>query len=116
MMHTLEAFDAEHALNEVACEDRSFVVDTYLCDTPLQLETMRSAVAGRDLPMLSRAARSLRSSSERVGALEVARIAQRLGAVVGYRGSADDCALLIGRLQAAFEKIAPQLHLLAHRS
>lgn len=96
-------------LDNVLADDRAFVVETYLSDTPLQMRTMREALANGDLQMVGRAARTLRSSSERVGATAVAQLARKLHVVTGYRASPNDVAPLLARLEAAFIAVAPLL-------
>lgn len=96
-------------LRNVVTEDVTFVVDTYLCDTPLQLRTMKEAMQHGDVHMVGRAARTLCSSSERVGATAVAQIARKLQSVVGYHASVKDVAPLLASLEGAFSAVAPRL-------
>lgn len=101
--------DTEYALREVAGEDLVFLIDAFLIDAPLQLQAMSSAVAEGDLPLLGRAARTLRSSSERVGAPEVSRMAHKVGTAVGYCGCVGDVRSLLSRLETAFLDSVPVL-------
>jgi len=71
----------EHALEqlrELMQEDFADIVETYLSDTPSQLAAMSIALSRGDNAMLSRGAHSLKSSSQSMGAHEVAEAAARL--------------------------------------
>ncbi len=109
MTSELSPNHADAVLRDVVAEDVTFVVDTYLCDTPLQLRTMKEAMHHGDVHMVGRAARTLCSSSERVGATAVAQIARKLQSVVGYHASVKDVAPLLASLEGAFGVVAPRL-------
>jgi HPt (histidine-containing phosphotransfer) domain-containing protein len=54
------------------------LVDTYLADTPVQLEAMTAAVGADDANALVRPAHTLKSSSASVGAMRLAAVAREL--------------------------------------
>lgn len=109
MTTELSPVNNETVLRSLVAEDLSFVVYTYLSDTPLQLRTMKEALEHGDVRMIGRAARTLRSSSERVGAGGIAQLARKLHTVVGYRGSMNDVQPLLVRLEEAFSTVGPRL-------
>jgi two-component system, sensor histidine kinase and response regulator len=62
-------------------DDMAFVrelVETYLADTPTQLEAMTAAVDADDADALVRPAHTLKSSSATVGAMRISSIAREL--------------------------------------
>ena len=74
----------EGALNELmegTGDDIGFVrelIETYLADTPAQLEAMTAAVEGDDAAALVRPAHTLKSSSATVGASRLSSVAREL--------------------------------------
>jgi len=74
----------EGALNELmesTGDDVGFVrelIDTFLADTPAQLEAMTSAVEADDAAALVRPAHTLKSSSATVGASRLSSVAREL--------------------------------------
>ena len=74
------------------------LVDTYLADTPVQLDAMTTAVEADDAEALVRPAHTLKSSSATVGAMRLSSVARELE-MAGRTGSLD--ASVRGRLEAA---------------
>jgi HPt (histidine-containing phosphotransfer) domain-containing protein len=86
---------------ETTGDDIAFVrelVETYLADTPTQLEAMTTAVDSDDADALVRPAHTLKSSSATVGARRLSSVARELE-MAGRSGSLD--ATVRGRLEAA---------------
>jgi HPt (histidine-containing phosphotransfer) domain-containing protein len=66
---------------ETTGDDIAFVrelVETYLADTPTQLEAMTAAVESDDAEALVRPAHTLKSSSATVGAMRLSSVAREL--------------------------------------
>jgi HPt (histidine-containing phosphotransfer) domain-containing protein len=86
---------------ETTGDDIAFVrelVETYLADTPVQLEAMTTAVDADDADALVRPAHTLKSSSATVGAMRLSSIARELE-MAGRTGSLETAAR--DRLEAA---------------
>ena len=90
------------------------VLDTYLRDTPLQLDRMNEALAAADSTALARAAHSLRASSHSVGAKKVSEIASRLDRHARGGGSVATSAELIAELRSAHAAAESVLFAAAH--
>jgi HPt (histidine-containing phosphotransfer) domain-containing protein len=70
-----------HEVLESTGDDIGFVrelIETYLADTPAQLEAMAAAVEADDAPALVRPAHTLKSSSATVGASRLSGLAREL--------------------------------------
>jgi len=70
-----------HEVLESTGDDIGFVrelIETYLADTPAQLEAMAAAVELDDAPALVRPAHTLKSSSATVGASRLSALAREL--------------------------------------
>jgi HPt (histidine-containing phosphotransfer) domain-containing protein len=84
-------------LNEVMAAtggDARFVqelVETYLADTPVQLEAMTAAVEADDATALVRPAHTLKSSSATVGAMRLSSVARELE-MAGRSGTLEPAA------------------------
>jgi HPt (histidine-containing phosphotransfer) domain-containing protein len=88
-------------LTEATGGDIGFVrelVETYLADTPPQLEAMTAAVEADDADALVRPAHTLKSSSATVGAMRLSSIARELE-MAGRTGALE--ASIRDRLEAA---------------
>jgi two-component system, sensor histidine kinase and response regulator len=75
-------------------DDIAFVrelVETYLADTPTQLEAMTAAVDADDADALVRPAHTLKSSSATVGAMRLSAVARELE-MAGRSGGLDAAA------------------------
>jgi histidine phosphotransfer protein HptB len=88
-------------LTESTGGDIGFVrelVETYIADTPAQLEAMTSAVEADDADALVRPAHTLKSSSATVGAMRLSSVARELE-MAGRAGGLE--ATVPGRLDEA---------------
>jgi histidine phosphotransfer protein HptB len=88
-------------LMETTGGDIGFVrelVETYLVDTPAQLEAMTAAVEADDADALVRPAHTLKSSSATVGAMRLSSVARELE-MAGRTGGLEPT--VPGRLEAA---------------
>jgi HPt (histidine-containing phosphotransfer) domain-containing protein len=90
------------------------VLDTYLRDTPLQLDRMTEAFHASDNAALARAAHSLRASSHSVGAKKVSEIAARLDRHARAGGAMEDSRAMLVELRAAHLVAEPVLYAAAH--
>src|SRR6187455_864121 len=82
-------------------DDIGFVrelIDTYLADTPAQLDAMTSAIEADDAAALVRPSHTLKSSSATVGAMRLTAVARELE-MAGRAGTLEPAVL--GRLEAA---------------
>ena len=79
----------------VSCAE---LVETYLADTPVQLDAMTTAVEADDAEALVRPAHTLKSSSATVGAMRLSSVARELE-MAGRTGSLE--ASVRGRLDSA---------------
>jgi HPt (histidine-containing phosphotransfer) domain-containing protein len=79
---------------ETTGDDIAFVrelVETYLADTPVQLEAMTAAAQADDAAALVRPAHTLKSSSATVGAMRLSSVARELE-MAGRSGSLEPAA------------------------
>jgi two-component system sensor histidine kinase/response regulator len=90
------------------------VLDTYLRDTPLQLDRMTEALHTSDNAALARAAHSLRASSYSVGAKRVSELAARLDRHARVGGSMNESREMLAELRIAHAAAEPILHAAAH--
>ena len=77
------------------------LVDTFLEDALTQLDAMRAASAGGDLPTLTRAAHSLKSGSLNVGAVDLGGLCRALEEA-GRSGVVPDAEPQIAAIASAF--------------
>ncbi len=98
-------------LQEMVGGDAEFVVeliDTYLQDAPQMLKDMHQGLGGGDVPILLRAAHTLKSNGAEFGAQTLSALCQELetmcktGALVG----ADE---LVGRIEAEYARVKAEL-------
>ena len=92
------------ALVEMTGGELDFVdelVDTFLADARVQLDTMRAASAAGDLPTLTRAAHSLKTGSLNVGAMELGGSCRALEEA-GRSGAVADGEAQIAGIASAF--------------
>jgi HPt (histidine-containing phosphotransfer) domain-containing protein len=90
---------------------REFVaelIDTFLQDGREQIATLRRALAGRDLDAFRRAAHSLKSNSDTLGATGLAVLARELEALA-RGGSLDGAAERMEPLARGYEAVARAL-------
>jgi CheY-like chemotaxis protein/HPt (histidine-containing phosphotransfer) domain-containing protein len=100
-------------LSELMSEDLADVIETYLSNTPIQLASIATAIEQRDYAILRRAAHSLKSSSQSVGAVVVGRVAEVLEMLAPAQSAFDNADRLLAALRAAFEVVEPRLSAVA---
>ena len=89
-------------LAELMDEGLADVIRTYLSDTPSQIGSMSAAIEQRDHVTLGRAAHSVKSSSQSVGATVLGRVAAALEDLARVEGSWDEAERLVAALRGAF--------------
>jgi HPt (histidine-containing phosphotransfer) domain-containing protein len=97
-------------------DDREFVgelIDTYLEDSPKQLEAMRDAIREEDASALVRPAHTLKSNSRNLGATALAELCAELEAGA-RRGDLSGASERVAAAEAAFA--AARLELAGMRS
>ena len=57
---------------------RDVILDVYLSDIPVRLQSLRSAAAADDFELITRTAHSIKGASANIGALRVAELARRV--------------------------------------
>jgi HPt (histidine-containing phosphotransfer) domain-containing protein len=107
--------DSLAELAELMGEGLGDVVRTYLKDTPDQLANMANAIEQKDYSLLGRCAHSLKSSSQSVGAIMVARVAAALEQVAREQGAISEAERLVAACRAAFKIVEPLLEDIAAR-
>jgi HPt (histidine-containing phosphotransfer) domain-containing protein len=85
------------------------VIETYLNDTPEQLEAIQQALARQDRETLGRAAHSVKSSSYSLGALALGRTAEALEALARSNGAFGDAEKLLAGMRGAFDAAESRL-------
>jgi HPt (histidine-containing phosphotransfer) domain-containing protein len=85
------------------------VIEAYLADTPVQLANATKAIALQDHVVLGRAAHSLKSTSQSVGAILLARAAEALEKHALGRGSFSESERLLAAARVGWEAVAPEL-------
>jgi HPt (histidine-containing phosphotransfer) domain-containing protein len=88
------------------------IVGIYVEDTPRRLQDLRSSLAAGDAPLFTRAAHTIKGSSANVGAVVLARLAERLEAKARKEGLAD-VAELLAECEAEFARTAAELRKIA---
>jgi signal transduction histidine kinase/DNA-binding response OmpR family regulator/HPt (histidine-containing phosphotransfer) domain-containing protein len=91
--------------------DRSFLgelIDTYLADTPAQLEALHGAAATGDIAALVRPAHSLKTNSANVGAERLSALCRSLE-TDARSGSVPDAAGRVAAAEAEFELVRAEL-------
>jgi HPt (histidine-containing phosphotransfer) domain-containing protein len=102
--------DEEAALERVGGE-RSLLVELAgmcLADTPIALEALHKALAGKDAKSLQRAAHKLKGSLLVLAADGASEAANHLEAV-GASGMLDDAATALAALEREIERLRPAL-------
>ena len=96
-------------LRDLFGEERTFAMDAFVCETPFELQKLRSAVMRGDRTMLAELAYKLRGASARVGAQALAQQAAQLQMLVNEGAASAILSTVLQRLQVAFVVIAPQM-------
>jgi CheY-like chemotaxis protein/HPt (histidine-containing phosphotransfer) domain-containing protein len=89
-------------LAELVGDDVGQIVQTYLVDTPQQLDAAERAIEVRDHEALTRVAHSIKSSSQSLGAMALGRAAAALEALSRSQGSFEEAMRILGALRAGF--------------
>jgi HPt (histidine-containing phosphotransfer) domain-containing protein len=84
------------------------LIDTFRDDAREQIDTLRRALAGTDLEAFRRAAHSLKSTSESLGASDLAELARELEAQA-RAGSLEGAGDRVERLAGEYESAARAL-------
>jgi signal transduction histidine kinase/CheY-like chemotaxis protein len=85
------------------------VITSYLKDSSQLLDTIRSAIAQNDPPILHRAAHSLKSTSATVGATSLAGLCKELEAL-GRAQTTDNAAILLTAIEREYVQVQSALH------
>jgi len=96
-------------LRDMMEDDFIQVIEAYLADTPARLADMSDGIAGGDLELVERAAHSLKSTSQTVGAVMLARAAERLEQHVRAGGSLAEAEGFLTAAQLAWQGVGVQL-------
>ena len=96
-------------LAELMGEGLADVIRTYLTDTPAQFAAMSAAIRERDHVALGRAAHSVKSSSQSMGAMVLGRVAAALEDWARNEGELSEAERLVAASQAAFTAAAGAL-------
>jgi signal transduction histidine kinase/DNA-binding response OmpR family regulator len=89
-------------LAELVGDDVGQVVQTYLVDTPEQLDAVERAIQEGSQEALTRVAHSIKSSSLSLGAMALGRAAASLETLSRSGGSLEEAIRMLGALRAAF--------------
>ncbi len=96
-------------LRDMMEDDFLSVLEAYLADTPARLADISDGIAGQDSALVGRAAHSLKSTSQTVGAVMLARTAERLEDHVRAGGSLAEAESLLTAAQLAWQAVGVQL-------
>jgi HPt (histidine-containing phosphotransfer) domain-containing protein len=96
-------------LRDLMGEGLADILDTYLSDTTAQIGAMESAFERRDPVVVQRAAHSLKSSSQTVGAVGVKSVAEALEMNLRTGGPWQESGRRIAALHAALAAVSPPL-------
>jgi signal transduction histidine kinase/DNA-binding response OmpR family regulator len=87
------------------------VVSAYVDDAPLQLNTLRLAIAGQDPAELRRVAHSLKSASANVGALALAQMCKQMEHL-GRAEQIDGASGILTDIEQEFHAVRRSLHVI----
>ena len=96
-------------LRDMMEEDFIQVIEAYLIDTPARLSDISDGIAGQDPELVGRAAHSLKSTSQTVGAIMLARTAERLEDHVRLGNALAEAEGLLTAAQLAWQAVGVQL-------
>jgi HPt (histidine-containing phosphotransfer) domain-containing protein len=96
-------------LRDMMEDDFIEVIEAYLVDTPARLADISDGIAGHDSALVGRAAHSLKSTSQTVGAVMLARAAERLEEHVRVSGSLAAAEGFLTAAQLAWQAVGAQL-------
>lgn len=106
----LDAFDGE-ALRQAALllrDELSTAIDEYLQDAAAYIRDVRTGMEARDADKVARASHPLKSNSKSFGLVAVATLAEAIN-TLARKGSLDEVAPLVPRLQGAFTRAEKML-------
>jgi two-component system sensor histidine kinase/response regulator len=103
----LERFDEASDHDPTVAQD---LIDLYLADTPTLLESLRTAIRERAIPLLRGNAHTLKGASRAIGALALGELAAELERTAGAADFAS-AQETFERAEAAFERTATALNL-----
>jgi HPt (histidine-containing phosphotransfer) domain-containing protein len=101
--------DALMQLRDMMEDDFIQVIEAYLSDTPERLTDISDGIAGDDAALVGRAAHSLKSTSQTVGAIMLARTAERLEEHIRVGRSLKEAEGLVTAAQLAWQAVGVQL-------
>ena len=84
------------------------IIDAFLCDSTMRLESLRQAAAEGDAQVLKQAAHALKGASANIGAKVMAALSQELQAM-GEEGSTAGATPVIEQLEAEFARARSEL-------
>ncbi|HEY9613156.1 GAF domain-containing hybrid sensor histidine kinase/response regulator, partial [Allocoleopsis sp.] len=84
------------------------LIDIYLKETPLLLQTLATSVTQEDVAAIRQAAHTLKSSSASLGAITLSELCQELEAIAGS-GAITQAQELFTRLESEFERVKTAL-------
>jgi HPt (histidine-containing phosphotransfer) domain-containing protein len=87
------------------------VIELYLDDSRVRIETMRAALAASDSEQLSGAAHAMKSASANVGAMGVRKLCESIE-MIGRGGTVDGAAALFEDLQREYDAAKAELEVL----
>jgi HPt (histidine-containing phosphotransfer) domain-containing protein len=84
------------------------LIDLFLEDAPVRLQSMQAAVSGPDFATLELQAHTLKSSSANLGAEELSRLCARLE-LAARHADANACEQIVPRVREVYEENAREL-------
>ena len=96
-------------LRDMMEDDFIQVIEAYLIDTPARLADISDGIAGQDSALVGRAAHSLKSTSQTVGAVMLARAVERLEQHVRAGGSLAEAEGFLTAAQLAWQAVGVPL-------
>ena len=84
------------------------LIQSYLADAPEQIGQLRAAIADKNIEAMSRAAHSMKSSSQTFGAMRVGELAREIESI-GRANTIIGCDVLLAELEQQYAKAAKLL-------
>ena len=84
------------------------LIKSYLDDTPAQIAQLRATIAAKNIEGMTRAAHSMKSSSQTFGAMRVGELAREIE-YLGRANTLDGCDALLAELEQQYAKAAKLL-------
>ena len=110
---TTEHLDMEslNALIEVMGDEFSMLVETFVNDSDVRIETIREAVSVADPEAIRRTAHSLKGSASNMGALTLTQFCRELEEL-GHEGKTEGADKLLEQITAEYVVVKNQLQAL----